>query len=316
MPALLTDHLWQSLLWLLASAVFAALLGNAAAQVRLWLWRIAGMKFLLPFALLYALGDWLGFPVMHASMPAPPSLVASIADVRPWLSPAQTASLHGAAAFAVSALLLAISIAWSFWIVRQLRAEAALARWQSCADEIAPGLHAQPVGFFRAALLSLFVLCALWAPTIAGAVNDRQRRHALMVQNAEALRNARVSMRVAAPGMGNRPRVTAEPGGVLIRNANIKELIAIAYGVSHFAVMGDQFTSRDTENPFDYWLISPRYDVQVTGPVIEPEDFAPYALHLVITRLLSEKHGIEIHVNGRCQPPCGRWATRKPFPGS
>jgi hypothetical protein len=316
MLALLTDHLWQSLLCLLAGAVFAALLGNAAAQVRLWVWRIAGLKFLFPFALLHVLGDWLGFPVMHASMPAPPSLVALIADVRPWLSPAQTASLHGSAACAISALLLGISIAWSFWIVRQLRAEAALARWESCAAEDAPGMDAQPVGFLRAALLSLFVLCAVWAPAIAGAVDDRQRRHALIVQNSEALRNARVSMKIAAPGMGNRPRVIAEASGVLIRNVNIKELIAIAYGVSHYAVMGDQVTSRDTENPYDYWLISPRYDVRVTGPVIEPEEFAPYSLHLAITRLLAEKHGIEIHVNGRCQPPCGRWATRRPVPGS
>jgi hypothetical protein len=315
MLAPLTDHLWQSLLCLLAAAVFSALSANTSAQVRLWIWRIACLKFLLPFALLQMLGNWLGFPVMHASIPAPPLLVALIADARPWLSPAQTASLHGGAALGVAALLLGISIAWNFWIVRQLRAEAALARWESLTDEGAPQLPAQPVGFFRAAVLSLFVLCALSAPVIAGAVNARQYRYALMVANSQALRDAGISMVIAAPGMGDRPRVIANADGVLIRNVNIQELIAIAYGVSHFAVMGNQMTSRHTDNPYDYWLISPRYDVRVTAAVAEPERFDAYALHLAITRLLSEKHGIEIHVNGKCQAPCGRWAARTPLTG-
>jgi hypothetical protein len=123
-------------------------------------------------------------------------------------------------------------------------------------------------------------------------------------------------MKIAAPGMGTRSRVFADASGVLVRNANIQELIAIAYGVSRFAVMGNQMTSLDTENPYDYWLISPRYDVTIAGPVLEPESFEPYALHRVITRLLAEKHGIEINVNGKCQAPCGRWGTRSKSGGS
>jgi hypothetical protein len=309
MLAAICDHLWQSQLCLLAAVVFAALLRNSGAVVRLWIWRLMALKFLLPFAWLRAVGDWLGFPVMHASDPAPPALVALIAEVRPFFAPAQSSDWHGLPAMAALGLLLALSAAWAVWVLRQWRHERTLARWQALHDQDESGLQPRPVGFFRAASLSLFVISALAAPMIAGAVNDRQHRHRLIVANSLALRDAEMSLRIAAPGMGGRSRVVADSNGVRIRNASVQELIAIAFDVSPSAVMSNQVQSSQSENPYDYWLISPRYDLHVMGPVLEPEHFDSYALHLAITRLLAEKFGIEIHVNGTCQAPCGRWGV-------
>ena len=47
----------------------------------------------------------------------------------------------------------------------------------------------------------------------------------------------------------------------------------------------------------------------VTAPVREPENFEPYALRQTVTRLIAERFGSEIHMNGECQPPCGRYGV-------
>lgn len=312
MLAALSDHLWQSLLCLLVATVFAALLRNAGALVRLWTWRVAALKFAVPFALFQIIGGWLGFPVMHASDPPPASLVSMIAELRPWLAPAQNHAWSGVPATALLALLLGVSAGWVLWILRELRVERALARWQAAheQDEFEP--QPRPVGFFRAATITLFVITTLLAPMIAGAVDDRRQRHGLLVANSLALRDAKVRLTVAPPGRGGRSRVFAARDGVRIRNVNVQELIALAFGVSPSAVMGDQFQSRDNGNPYDYWMVSPRYDLEISGAVLEPERFDAYALHHVITRLMAEKFGIEIHVNGDCQAPCGRWGSWSP----
>ena len=56
----------------------------------------------------------------------------------------------------------------------------------------------------------------------------------------------------------------------------------------------------------------PRYDVRVTRPVVEPEEFDPFALRARITRMLAERHGLEIYVNSKCQPPCGKYGVPMP----
>jgi hypothetical protein len=51
----------------------------------------------------------------------------------------------------------------------------------------------------------------------------------------------------------------------------------------------------------------PRYDIRVQARVPDPEDFDPYALRQNLTKALSEQFGLEIYVNGDCQPPCGNY---------
>ena len=93
------------------------------------------------------------------------------------------------------------------------------------------------MGFFRAALLTTCTLGTLTGTVLAGAVDDRQHRHELLMTNLQSLRKAPVEIELARPGMGERSHSVRESTGILIRNINMQELIALAYGVSPFAVM-------------------------------------------------------------------------------
>ena len=118
--------------------------------------------------------------------------------------------------------------------------------------------------------------------------------------NSLSLRQGAIDMKVAAPGMGTRTRVIADAHGVLVRNASLLDLLSLSYGVSRFSVIGDQMISNEDTGKQEYWLLTPRYDVRVTAPVREPESFDPYALHQIVTRMVAERFGSEIHMNGKC----------------
>jgi bla regulator protein blaR1 len=78
MTALLTNHLWQSTIFVLAAALVAAALRQNGAEIRHRIWLIASLKFLVPFAVLMNLGNLLG-----ALRPVP---VAPVSDAIPDLS--------------------------------------------------------------------------------------------------------------------------------------------------------------------------------------------------------------------------------------
>jgi hypothetical protein len=307
MSAALIDHLWQSWLCVIAIALLLPLLRGSSARVRLWMWRIATLKFLAPFSALYTAGIWLGFPVTSPGDPPPAALLRLFALLNPALAPAKFAALHGLAAWALLAFELTLTIAWSLHIARQMRVEHNLAQREIADAETGMSAPVPAMGFFKAALLTTCTLGTLTGTVLAGAVEDRQHRHAVLLTNLQSLRKAPVAIELAKPGMGERSRVFANQRGILIRNINLHELIALAYGVSPFAVMSNQMISRADADPRDFWLFSPRYDVRVSGIVHEPEIFESYALHAVITRMLAEKFGLEINVNGECQRPCGRF---------
>ena len=67
----------------------------------------------------------------------------------------------------------------------------------------------------------------------------------------------------------------------------------------------------DPEPEVNSGLRSPLYDVRISASIREPEEFDPYALRQRVTTLLVKRFGLEIHVNGKCQPPCGRWDTQR-----
>lgn len=308
MAAALVDHLWQSLLFLCLCALLALLLRVNSARLRLWLWRIAALKFVVPFAWLHALGAWLGYPAAHTTDAAPALLITWSAAAARWFAPAQTAGLTGTAAFAALGLLGAVALGWSPKVVAQLRIERLRAQREYLCRLSEPSLPpARSPGFFKAALMTTLVLMVSAGPLLAGAVEDRQRHRELLIANSLSLREGRIEVKVAAPGMGTRTRVIADEKGVLVRNASLLDLVALVYGVNHFSVIGDQMASNEEGGPSNYWLLTPRYDVRVTAPVREPDDFDPYALRQIVTRMIAERFGSEIHLNGRCQPPCGRY---------
>jgi len=308
--AALADHLWQSLLLLALCALVALLLRPNSARVRLWVWRVAALKFLLPFALFHVIGGWLGLPVSHVSDPAPAFLVDWVAHARRVFAPAQSVGLAGIPVIAASALLLMIALGWAPKVVEQIRLERFRARREFLHILREPAAQpAHSIGFFKAALMTALVFAVSAGPLLAGAVDDHQHRREVLIANSLSLRAGTLVMNVAAPGMGTRARVIANAHGVLVRNANLMDLVSLAYGVSTFSVFGDQMTSSEDGGEQSYWLLTPRYDVRVTAPVREPEHFEPYALRQIVTRMIAERFGSEIHMNGKCQPPCGRYGV-------
>jgi uncharacterized protein (TIGR03435 family) len=137
-------------------------------------------------------------------------------------------------------------------------------------------------------------------------VHDRQQRLEWLIANSLALREAPVTMAPAARGLGNRYRVDADANGVSVRNVNIHDLVAIAYGVKRHAVITPQMYS-GVDSAERSWLHWPRYDIRIQARVPKPRDFDPYALRQNLTKALSEQFGLEIYLNGDCQPPCGNY---------
>ena len=71
MLAAIADHLWQSLLFCAFGAMLAGLARNNPAVVRLWLWRICALKFLVPLRAGVRLGRVAGFPAGSQRRSAP-----------------------------------------------------------------------------------------------------------------------------------------------------------------------------------------------------------------------------------------------------
>ena len=77
MPGLLPNHLWQSTVFVIVAALVTLVFRKNRAHVRYCLWLSASVKFLVPFALLMALGNrlWSTFAARHiASELAPPAV--------------------------------------------------------------------------------------------------------------------------------------------------------------------------------------------------------------------------------------------------
>lgn len=311
MLAALADHLWQSVLVCALCAALAGLSRNNAAIIRLWLWRACALKFLLPFALLYALGQWLGFPLMHSADPIPPRLVSLTATLLPWLAPAQSGVLArvGVMLFllaGVVAAVLCVRLSKRRQWKEFTRASQEAGSIEAAAPDAPPAL-----GFIKAALITSCVIWSAGLALVGGAIDDALWRRELLIDNARALRDAPVLMTQSAPGMGSRSRLVARGDGISIRNINLQDLIALAYGVSHFSVTTNQMHPKDSEPERTSWLLTPSYDVQIRAVIREPGEFDPYALRQRVTVLLVERFGMEINVNGQCQPPCGRWDRRR-----
>jgi len=308
MLAALVDHLWQSAWICGAIALLCFICRHDFAPLRLWMWRIAALKFLFPMSILVAMGRRRGFPVKYPDDPAPASLLEASHAIARYASPAR---MHEWSSWrmllAVLAVLL-LTVACVRWIHRQLRIErervsAESRRIKSDLDDIV-----RRPGFLHSALLTACAMLFAALPMLAGALEGRQKHYELLILNAQSLRDAAVTMSPSAPGMGTRYRVDATADGVLVRNVTIQELTGIAYGVTQYYVRGQHAHEAGEED----WFTGPRYDVHVTGRVIHPEKFDPFALRGRITRLLAERHGIEIYKNSKCQPPCGKYGVPMP----
>lgn len=87
MISLLLNHLWQSSLCVVAAGLLALALRRNGAHVRFWLWFAASVKFLVPFALVTALGAALLTPIL------PPVAAPGVILIEPLARPFPAMSL-------------------------------------------------------------------------------------------------------------------------------------------------------------------------------------------------------------------------------
>lgn len=301
----LADHLWQSLLCVMLAWGLVRLTAGNAAVVRLWLWRIAAVKMLVPFSLLALVGGGWKFPVRFAGDPPPPSLVELEATLSSLFAPS-TGIPSAGARVALLFLLLGASATVLRAVLGRIHMEALRARVQELRLEIRPDDREPSVGFVRAALLTTCALVVIALPFLGGSLRAGDHAYQVLQANLATLSDAPVTVRPARPGLGSRYFVHVDDHGVTLRNITLRELTGLAYGVNRFYVRGKHFKSGEVED----WLVDSRHDVRIDGPVIEPDDFDTYSLRHAITRELARNFGLEIYVNSECQDPCGKWADR------
>ncbi len=163
-----TNHLWQSTIFALAAATLALALRNNRAQIRYWLWLSASVKFLIPFALLIALGS--NFRDTLAARRIAPEFTVPVVSLKmmqitqpfpdPWISPAapQTTGWLPIAIVALWACGFGaiVLMRWRGWlrIRAAVRAGTPIEIGAPVEVRVAPGLlEPGVVGFFRSTLL-------------------------------------------------------------------------------------------------------------------------------------------------------------------
>jgi hypothetical protein len=309
LPALV-DHLWQSILCLLLAALCALLARRNSAVVRLWIWRLAALKFVVPFAAVAQIGAAIGLSGRRPDDGAPAALLAAIDASLPFTSPAHAASLEGLDSVAAFAVLAAMTVVCGRALSLQMQAE----RWYVAGeetraatdpDDVPPGL-----GLWRGAMFTLVAMALLAMPMLAGAAADREWRRVLILENARALMHAPIEMRPAAPGLGERVRVHADAEGVRVRNVTLQQLSGLAYGVSIYSVWASH--KMYPEDRATDWFAGQRFDLYAPARIREPDEFDAYALRVPVTRMLADKYGVEVYLNDQCQPPCGVYGVPIP----
>jgi hypothetical protein len=157
----------------------------------------------------------------------------------------------------------------------------------------------------KAICLSGAVALIAAAPLFAGAEYGAARRHELLTTNSRTLGSADIYLEQALAGVDSPREIVAARNEVIIRNSTLRDMVALAYGVRSWEVVGGGDE-----------MDSPRYVVRAVArtPVSEPEDLDPHALRETVTKLLASRFNLQVHVNNRCQSPCGRFALATPNP--
>ncbi len=162
--------------------------------------------------------------------------------------------------------------------------------------------HVPPVspGFCKTLALSACTLALAAAPLFAGAFDNASMLREQIASDERKLGSAEI---VVGPATSGEFEIETDLRDVRIRNSTLRELVAVAYGVPRSNIRGGS------------WLDDTRYDIriQLRDPVSDPEHFDPTALRNVVSKLLASRFGLQIHVNHRCQDPCGRQQTGTQF---
>ena len=124
MGAMLALHLWQSTVVLLAAWMLTLVCRRNSAEIRYCIWLCASLKFLVPFALLQGLGDYVG-----RSLPAPFALDPALIETGSAIFVPPIAGVPGIAHTMLPTIAMVAAIIWALGsIVLLLRW---LIQWQA-----------------------------------------------------------------------------------------------------------------------------------------------------------------------------------------
>jgi bla regulator protein BlaR1 len=154
------------------------------------------------------------------------------------------------------------------------------------------------IGLFKGGALATLTMAVATMPLLAGALDGDAHRRAMLARHLALLDSAAVEI---SPAQGDGDvRVVTTKDAVWVRNGSLRDLVALAYGVSPYAVVGGDASVDDR-----------RYDVRATprAPLDAGDDVDPQALRGLVARVLGARFDLEIHINSRCMEPCGREAT-------
>jgi beta-lactamase regulating signal transducer with metallopeptidase domain/ankyrin repeat protein len=215
MLVLVGNHLWQSTLFALAIWGVTLLLRRNSARLRYWLWLAASLKFLVPFALLAALGTQIPW---HPALPEPGTTTPVIVDMAGSFSapmgfefpfPQSPAAGPAPAPEGTSPLIL-VFVAWALgatfvslrWLLRWLEIRRAVrnsavmthidfpAPVRTTTTQLEPGI----VGIFRPSLLLPAGIDERLTPAQMRAVLAHERCHLRCRDNLTASLHMRVEV--------------------------------------------------------------------------------------------------------------------------
>ena len=168
------------------------------------------------------------------------------------------------------------------------------------------GARPRGPGVVKLSALLLGTLAAAGIPLLSGAADGSMRRQQSFETNLRLLAAADIRIAPAANTVGTLS-LQATEREVLIRSSTLRDLVALAYGVEAWQVGGAE-----------PWMKDRRYDVRLWahGRVGEPGQLDPGALRGAVAKLLGARFDVEIHVDQRCQAPCGRNALKTATPAS
>ena len=106
-PALI-NHLWQSTLFCGGAWLITLMLRANSASLRHWVWLLASVKFLVPFALLFSAGSLLGLPAARIADNQPMPLGDALQSASVLVSPGALRVTGGGASTAALVALLSI----------------------------------------------------------------------------------------------------------------------------------------------------------------------------------------------------------------
>jgi bla regulator protein BlaR1 len=161
-------------------------------------------------------------------------------------------------------------------------------------------------GFCKTVALSTCALAIAGVPLLSGAFDGAIQKYQQLVSDMRAFRTATITIAPTAKPGETQSVITAAPRAIAIHNTSLRELVALSYGVSAAAIEGGGL-----------WLDVPRYDIraELRDALSDPDDFEPAALRGAVIELLASRFDLRVHVNQRCEAPCGRRAVA-PVPGS